>query len=347
MNSVAATVDELTPEWLSEALGCAVTAVSAERIGTGQIGTTYRLQLGYAGEAGPATLVAKLAGGDEAARSRVKMGYAKEVGFYTRLVDTVEVRTPRCWYGAISDDLADFVLLLDDLADSRPGVQAEGCSVAQAEDGVANLAGLHAPRWDDASLLEHDFLTPSTPESAAFVGALLVSATEDFVERYAAELSDADVATLGDAARATEAWQITRPRPMALVHGDYRLDNLMFPIVGEGVRALDWQTVTVGPPLRDVAYFLGNSLEPGLRGASEEALVATYHAAIRQRGVTGYDADTCWDDYRLGHLQGPLITVLGCMYATAERSARSDGMFLAMATRSCAAIRELRSLDLV
>ena len=42
-----------------------------------------------------------------------------------------------------------------------------------------------------------------------------------------------------------------------------------------------------------------------------------------------------------------MITVLGCMYATAERSERSDGMFLAMITRSCAAIRDLRSLDLL
>ena len=42
-----------------------------------------------------------------------------------------------------------------------------------------------------------------------------------------------------------------------------------------------------------------------------------------------------------------MITVLGCMYATAERSERADGMFLAMITRSCAAIRDLRSLDLL
>jgi hypothetical protein len=42
-----------------------------------------------------------------------------------------------------------------------------------------------------------------------------------------------------------------------------------------------------------------------------------------------------------------MICILGCIYASGEQSERSDAMFLAMARRSCAAIRDLRSLDLV
>jgi hypothetical protein len=45
--------------------------------------------------------------------------------------------------------------------------------------------------------------------------------------------------------------------------------------------------------------------------------------------------------------QGPMITVLGAIFATAERSERADGMFLAMARRSCAAIRDLDSIGAV
>ena len=347
MKPVADDVDQLTPAWLSAALGQDVTAVSAEQIGTGQIGTSHRLHLTYAGDPGPASLVAKMASGDAAARDRVKDGFANEVGFYTQLADGVDIRIPRCWYGAISDDKTSFTLLLDDLAPRVPGVQADGCSVAQAADAVRNVAGLHAPRWDDETLLALDFVTAATPEGAAFMGEILKTATEQFVDRYAAQLATEDVATLRDVAEAIAAWQVARPRPLALIHGDYRLDNLMFPLEGDGVVALDWQTVTVGPPLRDVAYFLGTSLVPELRRVSEEELVAEYHRAISGRGVTGYGSERCWEDYRLGHLQGPMITVLGCIYATAERSDRADGMFLAMATRSCAAIRELRSLELL
>ena len=63
--------------------------------------------------------------------------------------DRVQIRTPRCWHAEISDDNCSFVLLLDDLAPARPGVQVDGCSVDQAADAVRNLAGLHAPVWND------------------------------------------------------------------------------------------------------------------------------------------------------------------------------------------------------
>lgn len=343
MSAVADGVEDLTPDWLTAALGLPVSAVEAERVGTGQIGTSYRLRLTYADGDGPVTLVAKLAGGDEAARARVADGYAKEVGFYTALAHTLDVRTPRCWYGAISDDKTSFTLLLDDVHDARPGVQADGCTAAEAADAVRNLAGLHAPRWNDPTLLEHDFLAPIDPAAAEFVGAVLASATDEFTARFD-QLDAADVATLRSCAEAITSWLLARPEPYSVVHGDYRLDNLMFPHEGEGVTALDWQTVSVAPPVRDLSYLLGTSLRVADRRAHEEALVACYEAELATRGV---DHRGCFDDYRLGQLQGPLITVLGAIYATAERSERADGMFLAMATRSCAAIRDLRSLDLL
>jgi hypothetical protein len=83
------------------------------------------------------------------------------------------------------------------------------------------------------------------------------------------------------------------------------------------------------------------------RRRHEQALVATYHGELLARSITGYDLDTCAEDYRLGHLQGPMITVLGCVYAAVEPTPASDGMFLAMATRSCAAIRDLDPFSLL
>jgi hypothetical protein len=91
--------------------------------------------------------------------------------------------------------------------------------------------------------------------------------------------------------------------------------------------------------------FLGTSLSVEDRRAVEHDLVASYHAALVARGVEGYDPARCLDDYRLGHLQGPLVTTIGSAYATGERTRSADAMFLAMARRSCAAIRDLGSLD--
>ncbi|MFM8302902.1 MAG: phosphotransferase family protein [Actinomycetota bacterium] len=344
---MAATIDDVDARWLSAALGSDIAAVRATRVGTGQIGLTYRLAITWArGGSGPSTLIVKLAAQDETARARVAEGYRKEVGFYTDLAPSLAIRTPRCWYAALADDATTFTLLLDDLAPARPGVQAAACSIAEAQAAVRNLVGLHAPRWNDPTLDEHGFLDRTDADAAGFVGAIHVEATEQFVARYVDRLDDDDIATLRSAAAATAPWFTTRPDPFALVHGDYRLDNLMFAPDGS-VAALDWQTVSVGPPARDLAYFLGTCLHVDDRRAHEVAVVEEYHRSLGEAGVRDYDRADALTDYRLGQLQGPLITVLGSEFATATRGPAADEMFLAMARRSCAAIRDLGSLDLV
>jgi fructosamine-3-kinase len=341
----AVDAEGLTSEWLSAALGRSVRLRSSERIGTGQIAAAYRLVL--EGEGLPQTLVAKVNNGDEAARQRVWDGCRAEVGFYADVAHTVAIRVPKCWYVAAADEELLFTLLLEDLAPRTPGVQADGCTLQQAEDAICNLAGLHAPRWNDESVFQHSYLRRHDAAGAEFMGQVTVSATQEFVARYRDDLTSADAKTLQEAADGIAAWALTRPEPFSLLHGDYRLDNLMFAPAGSDVVAVDWQTLSVGPPLRDVAYFLGTSLDTDLRRSGEQRLVSRYHEELLARGVQDYSADRCFEDYRLGQLHGPLITTLGAIYATAERTERADGMFLAMARRSCAAIRDLRSLELI
>ena len=259
----------------------------------------------------------------------------------------MDVSTPRCWYAAITDDGTDFTLILEDLHPARPGVQIESCSLSQAGDAVVNLAALHAPRWNDRTLLGIKGFRLTDAASAQFVGEIFAKAVDDFVARFEA-IDNEDVETLHGCAEVIGPWLLTRPAPFGIVHGDYRLDNLMFPPQGRGVSALDWQTVGVAPPGRDLAYFLGTALRPEDRRRSESDLVALYFDDLERRGVQGYSRHECFDDYRLGQLQGPFITVLGCVYgATAERTPDGDEMFISMAQRSCAAIRELDSLSLV
>jgi hypothetical protein len=291
--------------------------------------------------------VAKLAATDPSTRSLVSAGYAAEVGFYLHLAPRLQVDTPKCWYGAITPGNTEFTLLLDDLTPAVPGVQAEGCSIAHAESAIDNLLGLHQPLWNDPDLETMTFLMRPTRDTATMMSAAMASATDGFVARYEDSLGAADIATLRSAAEAIMEWQLARLQPFSAVHGDYRLDNLLFDPTGRRVVAVDWQTASLGPPMRDVAYFLGTSVASETRRAHEERLVGAHHAALLAHGVSGYGADRCWDDYRIGQLQGPMVTVIGCMYATGQRSDSSDAMFLAMARRSCAAIRDLASLDLL
>ena len=317
VGAVADDAEQLSAEYLTRALahtrpGAVVHEVTAERIGTGQIGASYRLQL--QGRDVPPTIVAKLAADDRAARERVKDGYRKEVTFYLELGTRVLGHVPRCWHGAITDDATAFTLLLDDLAPAVPGVQADGCTLEQAAAAVRNLAGIHAATWCDDALLAAGWLEPWNARAAEFLGDVIVGAAEQFVDRYDDALDSADVDALRRAAASTGAWAATPVELFAVVHGDYRLDNLMFSPDGPVV-ALDWQTATVGSPTCDLAYFLETSLDVELRRGHERELLTVYADALVAGGVGRDEAERCLRSYAADLRQGPLITMLGAIYA--------------------------------
>jgi hypothetical protein len=57
----------------------------------------------------------------------------------------------------------------------------------------------------------------------------------------------------------------------------------------------------------------------------------------------GYSATEAFEDYRIGLMQCPLIMVIGAAFSS--RTERGDAMFAAMARRSCAAMRDVATID--
>ena len=345
MTLIATSATDLSRDWLSQALGSDVRSVSFEPIGTGQSASTYRLFLDS--DDCPGTLIAKLAKGSEEARRRLATAHRNEVGFYRELAGTLDIRVPGCRYAAMSPDATSFTLLLEDLSPRQPGRQADGCSFGHAAESVRNLARLHASRWNDDALNQIDFLHPLTEERATFLADMARTATDQFIARYSGELSAEDVTTLRDVAAALLEWQVSHPEPFSLIHGDYRLDNLMLHPTRDDVVAVDWQTVTVALPARDLGYFIGTSLPTGQRRAEEERLLVTYYEELRSCGVPNYSSERCLADYRLGQLHGPMITVIGSLTSAGSRNHHGDEMFLSMARRSCAAVRDHQSINVL
>lgn len=338
--------EDITAAAISALLGLDVTSVEAERVGTGQIGTCYRLTL--TGEGVPTRLMLKLPTADAGARDLYRGTYRSEVLFYDRLASTVAVRVPQCHVARFDEETAHFVLLLEDLAPLEPGEQIAGASPERVLDAAINLAGLHGPRWCDPSLLEVPGLAPTGEDDAQVLADLFGPATDIFLDRLGPVLAPGVVEVLQACPSVSKAWALGRPERFGLVHGDYRLDNLMFtPGGGRGeVAALDWQTLTLALPARDLAFLVTTSLEPDVRRAVERDLVAAYHQGLLEHGVPEtYDLQACWDDYVFAMLQAPLIIVFGCAYGT--RTERGDRMFATMATRACTAMRDLAALDLL
>ncbi|CAN5397550.1 phosphotransferase [soil metagenome] len=339
---------EVTRDWLTSVLGVDVTAASVTPVGTGQTGATYRVALTYGAPTDlPATLIVKLPSQDEAVRERVALGYKSEHSFYTEVADTLAMPLPHCYHCEIDRNGADFVMLLADLAPAVQGDQLLGCSVAEARLAAQALAGLHGPRWCDPAWLTFTGATMPRPDAdfARGLGEIAVMAADTTLGKLGERMSQQDRDTLTATAALVGTWLLLEPDRFSLLHGDYRLDNLLFDPERTRVTVVDWQTLTVGLPARDLAYFTGTSLVPELRADAEQSLVVDYHRELLGHGVSDYDADECWRDYRLGMPQVPLITTFGFAFSAATE--RGDDMVLTMLERGCRAIRELGTLELI
>ena len=112
------------------------------------------------------------------------------------------------------------------------------------------------------------------------------------------------------------------------MHGDYRLDNMLFGAPGaeRPSTVVDWQTVTWGPAMTDLAYFLGCALPSRTAAHHYDELLRAYHQAL------GPDPPLTLDDVRDGVRRqsffGVMMAIVSSMLV--ERTDRGDEMFMTM-----------------
>src|SRR5262249_38107515 len=269
---------DVTPAWLSAALSerhapVEVSGVDVVAIGTGQTGATYRVTAEYASDAGelPQTFVIKLPALDDTVRDRVVIGYRSECAFYTSVADRVRVPTPSCYYCQITDDAMEYALLLADQAPAVQGDQIAGCGEQEARLAVLALAGLHGPSWCDPFWLDFPAIAFGRPDeaSAKGLGDVAKMSADITLEKLGGRMTADDRETFTTTMGLVTNWLLAEYDRFALLHGDYRLDNMLFDPGRSRVSVVDWQTLGVGLPARDLAYFTATSLDSQLRSAIE------------------------------------------------------------------------------
>ena len=307
-------------------------------IGTGQMASCYRIEL-EANAVVPPTLIAKVAAtgvSDVAANA-----YRSELRFYEHVAPLIRARLPRCHYAAMHESGNPFVLLLEDVAPAVQGDQIAGCDERVALSVVLALADVHGPMWEHRAL--EVFGQSNAGDAPDMLTAYLAWGTEEFIGRYGERLTVDDIGVLREFCLRLHGFRNNRPGPRSLLHGDYRLDNLLFVPDTDPPECIvvDWQTAGVGSPGHDLAYVISTSLAPPLRREHERALVDAYRVRLATHGPQ-VDSSIMWDNYRFGLGHGVIITVLGAV--TATRTERGDDMFMAMASRICSAIGDLETL---
>ncbi len=339
--------EAMTADWLGAVLGQPgkLKAFTAAKVGTGQMCDSYRLTLDWqAGTDAPATVIAKCPSRDEASRNIAKLTgtYVKEVSWYRELAAASGVPAPRCYHSEIAEDEVEFVLILSDLAPARQGDQLAGLDLAGLVPCIEAAATLHAHLWADPQLAQTPWLAR---DNGDLVRALFPGLYLGFRERYATRLAP-EILDIGAGIVAKlDAYLSRDPAVRTLVHGDLRIDNILFAPDGAACWLVDWQTLGRGSGAADLAYLVGTSIaDPFERAAADRPAFDHWIAALRRHGVNP-DPTALWDDYRVGALSGYFMAVFASM--NVERTERGDEMFAVMAERPARQALALNSLDLL
>ena len=314
--------------------GAAVLSFETAPIGTGQMADTTRftLTLDEPG-AGPAHVVGKFASADDQSRGTglALRAYEIEVRFYREVAARIGARMPAVYVAEVEPDTGWFTLLMEDIAGAAQGDQIAACGPDIAAAVLDEMAGLHAPCWEAPELEGLEWLNRATPESDAFLLALVPSLLPGFLERYADTLAPEHQEVCRVFVEHLPAYLRLRGGPRTASHGDFRLDNLLFQPDNPRPVVVDWQTAAWGGASADVAYFIGGCLGTEDRRAHEQELLAHYHDALRRRGVRDYSLARLRADSRRDTFAGILMAIVASMVV--QRTERGDLMFLTSAGR--------------
>jgi aminoglycoside/choline kinase family phosphotransferase len=339
------TIDEIDARWFAEHLTLSdVTHVTASSVGHGQVANCYRLVV-ERGDAPATSFIAKVPSLDAVSRSTATLQhlYEREVSFYQLLASNVSIRTPQCFFAG-RDEKDNFLLILEDLTPAALIDQFGGINVEVARHGLDALAGLHGPTHALDDLHSSSWLRGVSEELAPLYASVLPGLFDQFLDRYDERLDDelrTLVTTLRE--RLAQFSNYATPHP-CVTHGDFRTDNLLIDACDGAVplAVVDWQTVGVGSPLLDVAYFLTTSLSPDDCVRHETELIDYYLDAMSEQQVR-ISRNVAHHEFARYTLQ-PIVMLVAASVIV-EQTPRGDEMFLSMIARAVVAATRWNALD--
>ena len=264
---------------------------------------------------------------------------AREVSFYTQVAPSVSLRVPEAYVAEVDDDGA-FVLLLEDLGAGDIAISDGTWAVPGelAPRALEELAELHVAYEDRARRAARASWAAPAPRTDR---QPLLDKLAVVLNAHADELSD-DYVAVGRlyVDHHGELDRLWAEGPATLLHGDPHIGNLFLD--GGRVGFLDWGMTTIGPPLKDVSYFLTMGVETEDRRRLQGDLLRHYLDARRGLGGTPIAFDDAWEAHRVLAGYNVLASFLGLTppYDAPERRVFSSNFRL----RAMAALEDLDTL---
>lgn len=330
--------DGMTADWFTHVLtgvgllgGTRVFDVEIEPVEGGVIARMVRAKLSYDGEnAAPASVVVKYPSDDPGSFGLAQaMGmYELEVDFYQDIAPLVPgMSIPKCYLAQLEPESGRFVLVLDDLGPvTRPGDVLTASTLDECSGALAELVNFQAPLWNSPAAAGLEWL--SDPRRTLGVFDSLPAGLEPFLARFGHGLDPEHVSLFESVLPRSGEWVRNWTAPTVVQHGDFRSDNFLFGTSPSAspVTVIDFQTVRLGPPGVDAAYFLGSSLPTEDRRKAERDLITEYHQRLVTAGVEDFGPDAAWAAYREGAMYGVFLFV--GMASQVESTERGDRLIV-------------------
>ncbi|KAJ4218091.1 hypothetical protein NW759_008686 [Fusarium solani] len=337
------TTEELTPAWFSKVLGKRVKGASVVETIHGTA-SKILVQLTYEDSADSPIAVCVKGGFNPAIlalQPSLCQMYQLEAEFYHYIGPTVQMRLPDTYYCAIDEARQQGIVVLADLkaAGYTFGNPLEAWPLERVRAGVEQLATLHARTWGGEP---RDFPWLNREFSIRDIMRSLLSA-ESWGARFGGDSRPPVPDELADRERMAKAfetlWSDTDTKMNCIVHGDPHIGNTFITPTGEP-GFLDWQCIYRGSAIHDVAYFIAGSLSIDDRRKNDGQLFQHYLDTLHQKGGPMFNKEELWEEYRKHTLHGFIWSL-----ALSEMQPRE--LVDAMAKRYCAAIIDLKTLDLL
>lgn len=322
------TVDEITPEWLTQVLResgavreAKVNSFDVIDIGddTGLTADLNNIQLAYDfdEDSAPASVISKQTRPDllgEVGLAGIREAYGREIGFYGELAPQAGIRSPATYFAGQDSTTGEMMLLLEDLGRYRLVDQADDCSYEDAVSVVASLAKMHAKWWNNDELTKYKWLLDRPTVARP------VAAQENFskgLETFLSVFGDFIPLDVEPLARKLEpripavVTALASP-PFTLVHGDFKLGNIFFDDLVEpenSVIAYDWQVAGRFRSASDVGLFILQSFTTDSRRKLEHQLLSDYYCRLTDLGVSEYSYEQFLSDVRLAILPRLVVRV--------------------------------------
>lgn len=238
--------------------------------------------------------------------------YNREAAFYRSWAEQTGLETPDL-LGVEKEEDGTPVLVLSYISDAEPGDQDRGIAPDEAHAIVREIARCHTTlsTEQNTKAIEASGIPSITagPDIAAFYSGAWPKFADIFSGQMPKWLTQFGPSAGPEIAAARA--KLAEP-PVTLLHGDLRLDNLLFHADGRIV-FLDWQAAVLGRPGFDLGYLAAGNFTSHTPGEIS-AYLAAYHQAITELGWTDYGLDQIREDYETAILFLLARTVISGAY---------------------------------